>query len=218
MAQKEANGGKSAPFDWKTVLYGASIMVSLIGSFGLLIFTFLIYDSLDKTESLALANIDGVQSDLGGVEQSLVSAEAEISSANSTLDDVQSSLVPLSAGLEDTGSSIDSIAAAISGLPVVGSSIPTSGLADASASLKDSGTRLANATSGLEANKATMGGLLAGVETLRASVHDQESTLAQTRSSLEDVFGLMKIASVLFFFVALCVFTTIGMNSVAGLV
>jgi hypothetical protein len=206
-----------AGLDWKRILLGISLLVSLTGSFALLIFTFMINDALDKTESLCLQNIDGVVNDIRGIEGALTSAETEIGGMNATVSELQSSLLPLADGLEMTGNSTASIAASISSLPGIGANIPTSGLTDAAASLEEAGAKLKQSISGMDIHKQGIADLVEGVDSIKDSLKGQEATLAEARSSLEDVFGLVKIGNFLFFIVVLCVFTANGMNSIAGL-
>lgn len=215
--EKADTAGTEPAVDWKRILSGISILVSLIGAFGLLIFAFMINDALDKTESLTLQNIDGLMADLRSMEGALTSAETEISGMNATVSGLQSSLIPLADGLEMTGNSTADIAGAISSLPGIGASIPTSDLTDAAANLKQAGTKLRQTVSGMDIHKQGIADLVDSVDSIKDSLKDQETTLAETRSSLEDVFGLMKIGNILFFIVVLCVFVAIGMNSVAGL-
>jgi hypothetical protein len=216
--KKSASDSEGGFSGWKKLLYGASILVALVGSFGLLIFSFMVNDALDRTQSAIVSNIDAVDKDLAGLEAALGSAGVEIGSVNNTLNGLEGSLTPLASGLNKTGASMGAIADSVSLIPGIGSAIQTGPLKDASASLGESAGKLAQAAAGFSAHREGIAALKNAVDGIQGDISDQRSGLAQTRQSIEDVFGLMRIANILFFIVVVCIFGTLAMNSVAGII
>ena len=53
---------------------------------------------------------------------------------------------------------------------------------------------------------------------MRDGIASQRDTLSQTKQSVEDVFGLMKIANLLFLLVIISMFSILSINSIAGLI
>jgi len=216
---RETHASPRSPLKgWKKILYGASIMIATIGSFTLLIFTFMLNDALDKTQASVLGAVDALQRDIGSIEDALISAESEIDNVNQTVDGLGSSLVPLSGSLVSLGDSVGGMASSISQTPILGVSVDTSGIQSAASSLKDSGVELGKTASGFEGHKQGIADMKAKVSEVRQSVSDQKASLSQTRKSLEDVFGLMKVANLLFFFVVVSMFVMLVINSAAGLI
>lgn len=202
----------------KKLAYGASILIALGGSVLLLIFTFLINDALDRTQALVQQNIADLDRDLLAIQGALEGAESELATANETLAGLGDSLLPLAQGLAETGSSVGGVADAMGSIPLMGQMPQLSGLRSASASLRDSSAKL-NATAAIfSRHQENVAGMLAKTGELRASVSMQRATLAQTTAAMREIFGLVKIANLLFFVVVISMFAMLVMNSAAGLI
>ena len=213
----EGNGQNGGLQGWKKLLYGASIMVSLGGSFLLLIFTFLINDALDRTQAAVTSNIIDIQNELSALELALFSAEGSLDGLDATMAGLSDSMGPLSAGLASTASSLDGMADSIASIPLIGN-IPAVGeLRDGGASLKQSAAGLNQTAATFEGQAAQLSDLKSRVGEIRAGVSAQKQTLAGTLKAMDDIFGLIKVANLLFFIVVLCMFLMLVMNSAAGI-
>jgi hypothetical protein len=218
MARKKEVATKGDPHEgWKKLLYSSSIVIALGGSLVLLVFTFLINDALDKTRDLTLTNVQGVQNDLIALDGALTDAEAELGVVNTTLTDLQGTLTPLEMGLRKTGDSINGMANAVSQIPLIGQAVPVADLQNASGSMLNAAAKLNDTAATFEAHKAGMSSLKDKVEEIRQSVSSQEAALGNTYTSIENVFGLIKIANFLFFLVVISMFSMLVINSAAGL-
>lgn len=219
MAGKKENAEAEEPHTgWKKLLYGASIMVSLGGSFLLLIFTFLINDALDRTQAAVTSNILDVQNELSALELALFSAESSLDGLNATIAGLADSMVPLSAGLGSTADSLGGLAGTLSSIPLIGN-IPAVGqLRDGGASLKQSATGLNTTAATFAGQAAQLSDLKARIGDIRGGVSAQKQTLAKTLTAMNEIFGLIKVANLLFFIVVLCMFLMLVMNSAAGII
>ena len=202
---------------WKKLLYGSAIFISFGGSLLLLIFTFLINDAMDKTRDLALANVENIGNDLTALEGALESAENELGMLNATITGLQETFTPLENGLRKTGTSIEDMADAISQVPFIGQTVPLADLRNASDSMEEAASGLNETAATLDGHKAGMSELKGRVGGIRQEVANQRATLAQTASSIADVFGLIKIANALFFLVVICMFGMLVIDSAAGM-
>ncbi|VVC02617.1 Uncharacterised protein [Candidatus Bilamarchaeum dharawalense] len=218
MSDSSKYKNKGDKFPWKKLLYFASILVALVGSFILLIVTFMIHDALDKTQSTVLSNVDAVIQDLVSLETALITLESEVSTVNQSLDDLYSAFVPLSDGMNKTGNTLISLADSLSLIPTIGPTIPTASLRETSLSLKDSANKLSETASGLVDHKQGVADIADAIGNIKNDLHTQRENLQQTKKSIADIFGLIKLANILFFVVVLCMFGTFLMNSVAGLI
>jgi septal ring factor EnvC (AmiA/AmiB activator) len=214
---KDVPEGNGPHAGWKKLLYGASILISFVGSLVLLAFTFLINDALDKTRDLTLTSVEGIQGDLAALDNALAGAEQELNVVNDTLSGLQGAFTPLESGLRKTGDSIESLADAASSIPLIGPTVPTTALKEASGSMKAAAAELGQTAATFDAHKTTMGELQSKVGEIRQTVSAQRTTLAQTATSIEDVFGLIKLANFLFFLVVISMFSMLVINSAAGL-
>lgn len=218
MAKKKADGaGEDGLQGWKKLLYGASILVSLGGSFLLLIFTFLINDAIDRTQATVDANIAAIEGELSSLELALFSAEGSISGINETMAGLTDSIAPLGAGLDSTGNSLGGMADAISSIPLIGNIPAVGGLRSGGMSLKESAAGLGNVTAAFRAQTAQLSELRSRIGDIRDGVSAQKRALGDTKKSLDDVFGLVKVANLLFFIVVICMFLMLVMNSAAGM-
>jgi len=213
----EKNGSGNGLQGWKKLLYGASIMVSLGGSFLLLIFTFLINDAIDRTQAAVTSNILDVQDELSALELALFSAEGSLDGLNATMAGLGDSMGPLAAGLGSTADSLGGMADSIASIPLIGN-IPALGeLRSGGASLRQSAAGLNLTAATFEGQTAQLSDLKSRVGDIRAGVSAQKQTLAGTLKSMEETFGLVKVANLLFFIVVLCMFLMLVMNSAAGM-
>ena len=213
-----AKEDKAVKSEWelKKLLYGASILIAFLGTFGLLIFTFMVNDALDKTQGAITSNIDAVENDLRGLQSVAGGAETELDSVNATLGDLGGSIIPLADGLDSTASSINSISQAASSIPMLGSGM-TGQLASAATSMSDSASKLRLAITGFSSNQKGISDMKDAIGAIKSSISDQLTGLDSTKTSIEDIFGLIKIANILFFIAVVCMFGTLIMNSIAGL-
>lgn len=209
---------KSKLIFWKKILYAISILIVLAGSLCLLVFTFIINDTLDKTQFALVSNVDAIQNDLSSLDLVLSNAETEFNRTNTTLESMQISILSLSNGLNKTGKTFDSLASSLSSIPIIGSTIPSGDIQNASSSLIGSANELATVASQFDGHKTGVSDITLSLGGLRGSISSQMAGLQQTKKSVLDIFGLMKLANFLFFIVVVCMFGTITINSVAGII
>jgi chromosome segregation ATPase len=205
---------------WKKLLYSASIAISLIGCFVLFVFSLIINDALDKTRSAVLGNIDGLDASMRDVEGALMAAEKELNTTNATLEGLEGAFDPLANSLSSTADALDGTASTISLLELVspGISSYTSDLKDAAGSLRQSAGSLNSSALSFDDHKANLGELKSSISGIRQSVSSQRSTISQTRAALDEVFGLIGIANILFFFVVISMFVVLILDSAAGMI
>lgn len=219
MAKKEAEEPRGENFlvRWKKPLRALSLVIALGGSLILMIFTFLIHDALDKTEKAITTNIENIQESLVDVEDSLAGVEAELDSANQTITQLEGSLEPLSDGLESAADALSEISGSLSliNIPTLGISIDTGELDEAADSLSDASANLG--ATDLGEHEENLFDLKGSVGRIRDGIASQRLELEETKKTIQDVMGLMKIANVLFFLVVVSMFFMLSLNSVAGL-
>lgn len=205
---------------WKKLLNAISIAIAILGSFVLLVFSIMINDAVDKTKSTVSSNIDSLYVSLGNIETAFVVAEDELDAANTTVDELQDSIGPLSEGLRSTAGALDGTAETFSLLELVtpGISAYTSELKGAADSLDESADRLDGSVSTFDEHKDTLGELKESISGIRESVSFQRAALGETKKSMEEVFNLMKIANILFFFVVMSIFLILILRSATGFI
>lgn len=203
---------------WKKLLNAISIAIAIMGCFVLLVFSFMINDAVDKTKSTVSSNVDSLYASLGNLEAAFVAAEDELDAANTTLDDLKGSIGPLSEGLRSTAGALDGTARTFSLLDVItpGISAYTSELEGAAASLEESAEKLDGSMSTFDEHKDTLGELKGSISGIRQSLSSQRAALGETKESMEEVFNLIKIANVLFFFVVMGIFLILILRSATG--
>ncbi len=202
---------------WKKPLRALSLVIALTGSFILMIFTFLIHDALDKTEQSITGNIEGIQQSLVDVEKTLGGIENELDAADKTIGDLDDSLSPLSDGLSSTADALIGISDSLSILSIPGISIgiDTSELDSAADSLKESSSEFDSTN--FDEHKKNIFDLKDSISQMKTDIETQRSELGQTKKTVQDVMGLMKIANLLFFLVVISMFFMLSLNSIAGL-
>jgi len=218
--KSEKSDGLRITPKWKKILRGTSFIVALVGCFLLLIFAFLIYGALEKTKEAILNNLDGLYVSLANLEGTIVSIENELDATNETLDSLQNSIDPLSDGLASTASALDDTADALSTVGIISSDIADSAsdMEDAAASIQESADELGGVADGFEEHKGNIAGLKTNMNEIKNSISSQKTIIAETQESLEDVFNTVHIANILFFFVIMCMFAILLLNSAAGLI
>ena len=212
---KDASQRGGSRAGWKKLLYGASIIIALGGSLILLAFTFLINDAIDQTRGLALTNVQDVQNDLTSLNGALASAENEMDAVNATLGNLQGTFIPLETGLQKTGYSIKELAGSASAVPGVSQAVPD--LDNASVSFLDAAAQLNDTAATFGQHETDVGSLKDELEGIRQSISDQQTTLDQTVTSMNNIFGLVQLANLLFFLVVLGMFMMLIIDSAAGL-
>ncbi len=202
---------------WKKPLRALSLVIALGGSFVLMIFTFLIHDALDKTEQSVTKNIEGIQQSLVDVENALTGIESELDAADKTISDLDDSLSPLADGLESTADALSGISSSLGLLSISGLSlgIDTGDLDSAADSLKESSTELGSTD--FEEHADNILDLKGSISEMKTNIAGQRAELGQTKKTVQEVMGLMKIANVLFFLVVISMFFMLSLNSIAGL-
>ncbi len=204
--------------DFKKPLRALSLVIAIGGSLILLIFTFMINDALDKTQVSVTSTIDGVSESLSDVENVLVYFEEELDTTNRTIDELEGSFEPLAEGLSSTADALEGMAGTLAAF-----SLPGLSLGGAAAELEGAADSLDEAAAGLEQtgfdeHKANIADLKGIVDDTKEDIASQRKALDDTKKSVEDIFGLMKMANVMFFLVVISMFVILSINSLAGLI
>ena len=100
----------------KKYIYAAGLAISVLGIFLLMIFTFLINDSIDKARDMINSNLNAATQNLANAELSAAAVEAQLDGINTTIYTAQSSFVPLSSGIESASVSLSGLSDMLSGL------------------------------------------------------------------------------------------------------
>jgi peptidoglycan hydrolase CwlO-like protein len=208
---------KSLLSDWKKPLRILALVIALVGSFILMIFTFLIHDALDKTEQSMIRNVDGIQATLVDVENTLTGVENELDAAENTVGKLDNSLEPLSEGLNSTADALAEVSdsLALVSIPGIGINIDTGKLDEAADSLTEASEGLE--ATGFDEHKENILDLKGALAQIKDDITAQRIQLGDTKRTIEEVIGLMKIANVLFFLVVVSMFFMLSLNSVAGM-
>jgi len=197
-----------------------SLGIALIGLFVLLVFSIMINDAMDKVRDSILSNLETTRQSMIELEEAFGTLEDGLDSADDAIDSLDESVAPLSSGLESAGDALDSIGGSLSLLSLVG--VDFSGargeLSQASSSLKDAAAGLQNTSASFEEQKSTLSGLKEDLGQIKDGVRSQREAIGQTERDVEDIFGLAKLANVMFFLVIASMFSILILNSVAGLV
>lgn len=201
-------------------LRGISLAIGLIGLFVLLIFSFMINDALDKTEKSLLSNLEGIRQSLVEIEETLGTVGEGLDNTDDTMDALQNSTGSLSEGLRTTGDALQVTAVALSVLDTFGVDIfgATEKFNNAAITMKASADELSEATDAFEEQKTTLGELKTDLADIKQGISFQRETLGQTKKSVEEMFSLLKLANIFFFFVIASMFVMLMLNSVAGLI
>jgi chromosome segregation ATPase len=197
-----------------------SLGIALIGLFVLLVFSIMINDAMDKIRDSILSNLETTRQSMIELEEAFGTLEEGLDSAGDAIDSLGGSIDPLSSGLGSAGDALDSIGGSLSLLSLLG--VDFSGakaeLDEASSSLKDAATELQNTSTTFQEQKSTLSGLKEDLGEIKDGVRGQREAIGQTKKDVEDVFGLVKLANIMFFLVIASMFSILILNSVAGLI
>jgi septal ring factor EnvC (AmiA/AmiB activator) len=201
-------------------LRALSLGIALVGLFVLLVFTVIINDAVDKIRDSILSNLETTRQAMIDLEEALGTLEEGLDSAEEAVDSLEGSIGPLSDGLEAAGDALDSTGSSLSLLSLVGVDVGSmqQDFSEASTSLKQSATELEGTAITFTEQKSTLSGLKEDLGDIKGGVRMQREAIGQTKKDVEDVFGLVKLANIMFFLVVASMFTILILNSVAGLV
>ena len=204
--------------DWKKVLRGIALLFALAGSVVLLVFTFMINDALDRTEKSVVGNIEGIQGTLLDIENAVDKADQQLNATSRTLQSLEASFTPISEGLDSTGAALAGMSQTLSGISLLGVNLGAQ-----AAELEDAANSMFEASGSLEdtnfdEHTENVGELQLSLQSIKDDIRMQRQTLGETKRSVEEVIGLMKIANVLLFFVIISMFIVLMLNSTAGLI
>ncbi|MBN1170458.1 hypothetical protein JXA56_05505 [Candidatus Micrarchaeota archaeon] len=204
--------------NWKKILRSVALVFALAGSFVLLFFTFLINDALDKTRDSVISNINGIQGTLLEMESAVDGADRQLNATAETFDSLEASFLPISEGLESTGNALVGMSQSLAAFKILGMS-----LSEQANELKDAGNSMFEASENLqetdfEEHKNNIAGFRVSLQEIKEDISMQRLMLGETKETVENVVGLMKIANVLLFFVIISIFMVGILNSTAGLI
>jgi len=204
--------------DWKKILRGVALVFALAGSLVLLIFTFMINDALDKTEKSVVSNIEGIQGTLMDVENAVEEADQQLNATAQTIDDLSQSFEPIATGLDSTGNALVGVSQTLAGINLLGVN-----LGSQAAELEDAANSMFTASDSLgdtnfDEQAENIGEFQLSLQGIKDDIRMQRQTLDDTKKSVQEVIGLVKIANVLLFFVIISMFIILILDSAAGLI
>jgi len=202
----------------KKPTYAISVFFSLAGIFVALVLAFVINDALDETQSSINANLDGISAMLTDAENTASTLESEVSALDDTFNGLNGSISSLSEGLGGTGMTLKQFGNTLSQV-----SIPGLGLSQYGEALSASGDDILNGSARLKQvgelaeHRQNLEGLKSSAGSIRADLAGQRAKVAQTKQSISDVIGLIKLADFLVFVMFVTMFGVLILNSAAGI-
>ena len=221
MAKEERPEEERAMEDLRSLkkpTYVLAMFFSAVGIFIALILAFVINDALDKTQASINANLDGISLMLTDAENSAGTLDSEVSALNATFDELNGSVSSLSDGMSGTGQTLKQFGATLSQI-----TIPGLGISQYGTQLSASGDDILNGAANLRQvgelsqHRENLADLSASVTLIKADLAGQRGKVAQTKQSISDVIGLIKIADILIFVMFATMFGVLILNSAAGI-
>lgn len=211
---EEMKIGKKKVMLTKKIINSIALLVGLFGVCLTFIFGFILYGVIDGGEKVTLTQMDHLIVSIQEMEQSIGNIKDETANTEVTLTEFAEALQGFSESMEGIAEFVEAFEAVSDAL---GMGVLVGDMSGTSDSLLETADSLSTLSENFEAHGETIGNLGENMDDLKNNMKQQKENLIVGKSTVEQMFGGLKLSILLLVLILLSMFGVLIMVSVARL-